>query len=114
MTLFGRPEDGADGGLVSQSAILPNLESGLFPTKGGEDVAGSCMFLGAGILCSCSCPYISGHDVPINLQQLLFSFLQLFLKLLFPQYSFFSTVQHGDPVTHTCTHSILSHYHAPS
>ena len=25
-----------------------------------------------------------------------------------------STVQHGDPVTHTCTHSFFSHYHAPS
>ena len=26
----------------------------------------------------------------------------------------FSTVQHGDPVTHTCIHSFFSHYHAPS
>ena len=26
----------------------------------------------------------------------------------------FSTVQHGDPVTHTCTHCIFTHYHAPS
>ena len=25
----------------------------------------------------------------------------------------FSTVQHGDPVTHTCIHSFFSHYHAP-
>ena len=24
----------------------------------------------------------------------------------------FSTVQHGDPVTHTCIHSFFSHYHA--
>ena len=28
-------------------------------------------------------------------------------KLLFPQYNFFPTVQHGDPVTYTCTHSIF-------
>ena len=26
----------------------------------------------------------------------------------------FSTVQQGDPVTHTCIHSFVSHYHAPS
>ena len=26
----------------------------------------------------------------------------------------FSTVQQGDPVTHTCLHSFFSHYHAPS
>ena len=34
---------------------------------GGEEVAGCCKLLGAGILCSCSCPCRSGHDVPINL-----------------------------------------------
>ena len=34
--------------------------------------------------------------------------------LLFPKYNFFSTVQHGDPVTHTCIHSFFSHYHASS
>ena len=27
---------------------------------------------------------------------------------------FFPTVWNGDPVTHTCTHSIFAHYHAPS
>ena len=37
-----------------------------------------------------------------------------FLFFLFPQYNFFSTVQHGDSVTHTCTHFIFAHYHAPS
>ena len=26
----------------------------------------------------------------------------------------FSTVQHGDPVTHTCIYSFFSPYHAPS
>ena len=25
-------------------------------------------------------------------------------------YIFFSTAQHGDPVTHTCIHSFFSHY----
>ena len=29
-------------------------------------------------------------------------------QLLFPQYIFFSTVQHGDPVTHTCIHFFLT------
>ena len=35
--------------------------------------------------------------------------------LLFPQHTFFfsSTVQHGDPVTHTCIHNFFSHCHAP-
>ena len=27
---------------------------------------------------------------------------------------FYSTVQHGHPIIHTCTHSIFAHYHAPS
>ena len=36
-----------------------------------------------------------------------------FFNSYFPN-TFFSTVQHGDPVTHTRTHSIFSHYHAPS
>ena len=45
-----------------------------------------------------------------------FSVKKLFFYFfLFPQYIiFFPTVQHGDPVTHTCIHSFLSHYHAPS
>ena len=25
-----------------------------------------------------------------------------------------NTVQHGDPITHICVHSIFTHYHAPS
>jgi len=38
---------------------------------------------------------------------------QCLLKRLFVCF-FFSTVQNGDPVTHTCTHSIFTHYHSPS
>ena len=51
-------------------------------------------------------------------------FLQLSLHMTLPHFyyflivispiKFFSTVQHGDPVTYTCTHSIFTHYHAPS
>ena len=32
-------------------------------------------------------------------------------QLLFPPIHFFSTVEQGDPVTHTCIHSTFSHYH---
>ena len=35
-------------------------------------------------------------------------------ELFFPQDNGFATVQHGDPGTHTCTHSSLSHEHALS
>ena len=28
-----------------------------------------CRLLGVGILCSCSCPRRSGHDIPLNFQQ---------------------------------------------
>ena len=38
-----------------------------------------------------------------------------YLFFLFPQQIiFFSTVQHGDPVTHTCPHSISAQDQAPS
>ena len=40
--------------------------------------------------------------------------LLLFFLILISPIQFFSTVQHGDPVTHTHTHSIFAHYHAPS
>ena len=43
-----------------------------------------------------------------------FFYLFFIFLLLFLQYNFFSTVQHGDPVTHTCINSFFSHYHAPS
>ena len=33
--------------------------------------------------------------------------------IVIAQYNFLSTVQHGDPVTHSCTDSIFTHYHAP-
>ena len=32
-------------------------------------MAGCCKLLGAGILCSCSCPCGSDHNVPVNFQQ---------------------------------------------
>ena len=67
-TLFRKPGDQEDGGLVSQRTILP--ESGLLLILKGEGgVVSCCKLLGAGILCSCSCPCGSSHNVPINLQQ---------------------------------------------
>ena len=38
----------------------------------------------------------------------------LFFNSYLPNTIFFSTIQYGDPVTHRCTHSIFTHYHAPS
>ena len=66
---------------------------------------------------------LNSHTWPVGTQDCIFNFENsleiffsslLFFKLLFPQYNFFSTIQHDDPVTHTCSHSIFSHYHAPS
>ena len=51
---------------------------------------------------------------PFILQYKFYFLLKNFFWLLFPQYKFFSTVQHGDPVIHTCIDSFFSHYHAPS
>ena len=41
-------------------------------------------------------------------------FLAFFVVVVICPYNFFSAVQHGDPVTHTCTHSIFAHDPAPS
>ena len=41
-------------------------------------------------------------------------FLFFFYYSWFRVFCQFSTVHHGDPVTHTCIHSFFWHYHAPS
>ena len=43
----------------------------------------------------------------------IYLFILVVINCYFPN-TFLSTVQHGDPVTHTCMHSFFSHYHAPS
>ena len=43
----------------------------------------------------------------------LFIYLFIYLIVISP-ILFFSTVQHGDPVTHTYIYSIFSHYRVPS
>ena len=43
---------------------------------------------------------------------LIFLHLFVYFLLLLPQNNFFSTVQHGDAVTHTCIHSFFSHCRA--
>ena len=40
----------------------------------------------------------------------IFCFYLFIFNSYFPN-TFFSTVQHGDPVTHTCTHSTFARYH---
>ena len=44
----------------------------------------------------------------------LFICIYLFFIVISAIQFFFPTVQHGDSVIHTCTHSIFAHYHAPS
>ena len=48
--------------------------------------------------------------------QLYFDLKKEFIVTFFisPIHYFFSTVQHGDPVTYTCIHSFFSHYHTSS
>ena len=41
-----------------------------------------------------------------------FFLLLLFFLIVISPIHFFSTVQHGDPVTHTCTHSIFADLHS--
>ena len=44
-----------------------------------------------------------------------FIFFNLFFIIISPNTLFFPpTVQHGDPVTHTCIHNFFSHCHAVS
>ena len=50
-------------------AQAPNSSKGFGKAKWGKGVVSCCELLGVGILCSCSCPRRSGHDVPVNLQQ---------------------------------------------
>ena len=56
------------------------IQTPFMQERGG---ARGCKLLGAGILCFCSCPRKSGHDVPANLQQNKgYSLFCNFLKLL--------------------------------
>ena len=43
-----------------------------------------------------------------------FHHINKFNFFISPIHYFFSTIQHGDPVTHTCIHYLFSHYYAPS
>ena len=40
--------------------------------------------------------------------------LYIYIYIISRIHYFFSTVQRGAPVTHTCTHSFFSHYYSPS
>ena len=69
VALFRKPVSQEDGRLASQRIFLPELNSPFFCTRRGGRVIGCCKLLGVRILYFCSCPYRSGHNVPINLQQ---------------------------------------------
>lgn len=68
-TLLGKPANQEDGSLMSQRAISHQSELCLLLYKKGEGVVNCHKFLGTKILCFCSCPPRSGHDIPVNLQQ---------------------------------------------
>ena len=66
---------------------LKGFSKALLKARWGRHVVGCCRLLGVGILCSCSCPHRSGHDIPINFQQdkyysLFCSFLSLYKWML--------------------------------
>ena len=48
---------------------LKGFSRAFLKARWGRGVVSCCKLLGVGILCSCSCPCRSGHDVPVNLQQ---------------------------------------------
>ena len=48
---------------------LKGFSKALLKARWRRHVVGCCRLLGIGILCSCSCPHKSGHDIPINFQQ---------------------------------------------
>ena len=54
----------------------------LLKARWGRGKVGCCKLLGVGILCSCSCPRMSGRDVPVNLpQDKCYSLFRNFLSL---------------------------------
>ena len=65
--------DQKDGKPLFQGTVFPKLVFRVFffliDTRKEGSVVSCCELLGVGILCSCCCPYRSGHDVPINCQQ---------------------------------------------
>ena len=74
-------EFGAEKGLLQDHARrrVSHVPKTLRSSKGfsetflkarwGRGLVSFCKLLGVGILCFCSCPCMSGHDVPVNVQQ---------------------------------------------
>ena len=64
------------------------------------------------------CMYVCVFFYPVSGETLTKTFFNndfyFFHYSWFTVFCQFSTVQQGDPVTHTCVHSFFSHYHAPS
>lgn len=68
-------EQGGGVGLVRELMFWkpPRLPEGFqqsifLKARWGRGGIGCCKLLGIGILCFCSCPHRSGHDVPVNLR----------------------------------------------
>lgn len=78
MTLFGKSADQEDGGLVFQGTALTVRTEDPFTLEWEGVNLVVRKLLGARILCPCSCPHRSNHNVLKNLQQMFFSVLQLF------------------------------------
>ena len=58
-----------------------------------------------------------GLQISIHYAQFFIPFITIFIFFHYSWFTLFyqfSTIQHGDPVTHTCIHSIFARYHAPS
>jgi len=57
------------------------------------------------------CHRVAARAILFRLSDIVFMylFIFIFLSFIFIYMYFFSTVQHGDPVTHTCMHSFFSH-----
>ena len=57
-----------------------------------------------------SIPSTGGQTCSCTMNLFCFFYYYYFLIVISPIQFFFPTVQHGDPVTHTCTHFILQLY----
>ena len=71
-------------------------------------------------MCVCVCVYVYIYIYVVqdksfdSYDDFFDSLLFLFFLIVLSPIQFFSTIQHGDPVTHTCIRFFSSHYNAPS
>ena len=58
-----------------------DLSKAFLKAKWGRGVVGWCRLLGVGMLCPCSCPCRSSHQIPVNLHQAKYSLFCNYLSL---------------------------------